>query len=114
MVYSPDDELVISRGFCLGPATNNVAEYHATIVLLIKSSSLGISHMVVRLDSQLVVSYLNRVYIVRNPILLQLYLCACFLERYFYYIRYEHIPRELKMMSDSLANYILNWHLAHI
>lgn len=83
-------------------------------LFLIEASSLGISHMVVRLDSQLVVSQLNRVYVVRNPALLRLYLRICLLERSFDYIHYEHIPRELNLVTDSLANYILNWHLAHI
>ena len=70
MIYSLDDELVSSRRFCLGPATNNVAEYHAIIGILTKASSLGISHMVVRLYSQLIVSQLYHGYVVRNPILL--------------------------------------------
>jgi ribonuclease H / adenosylcobalamin/alpha-ribazole phosphatase len=70
VVYSPDDDLVSLGGFCLGLATNNVVEYHYVIGLLTEASSLGISHMVVHLDSQLVVSQLNRVYTVHNPILL--------------------------------------------
>jgi ribonuclease HI len=37
------DEVVSSGGICLGPATNNMAEYHAVIGLLTQASSLGIS-----------------------------------------------------------------------
>ena len=114
VVYSHDDELVSLGGFFLGPTTNNVEKYHVDIGLLTKYSSLGISHMVILLDSQLMVSQLNLVYVFRNPIFLQPYLRICFLERSFDYIHYEHIPKELNTMRNLLANYILNWHLPHI
>ena len=34
VIYSPSGQLVSSRGACLGPATNNVAEYRVVIELL--------------------------------------------------------------------------------
>lgn len=114
VVYFPNDELVSSGGGCLGPKTNNVIEYHVVIGILTKASSLGISHMIVHLNSQLMVSQLNRIYAIYNPILLCIYLCICILEIYFDYIHYEHIPRELNSVTNSLANYVFYWHLAHI
>ena len=107
------DELVSSGGICLGPTTNNMAEYHAIIRLLTQSSSLGISCIIVNLDSQLMVYQLNRIYAICNPILLCLHLQVCRLERIFDYIEYRHIPRELNNVSDSLANYIMDRYLAH-
>jgi ribonuclease HI len=68
------DEVVSSRGIFLGPVTNNMAEYHAFIGLLTQASSLGISHIIVYLDSQLMVYQLNRIYAIHNPILLRLHL----------------------------------------
>jgi ribonuclease HI len=68
------DEVVSSRGICLGPTTNNMVEYHAVIGLLTQASSLGISCIIVDLESQLVVYQLNRIYAIRNPILLHLHL----------------------------------------
>jgi ribonuclease HI len=68
------DEVVSSGGICLGPATNNMAEYHAVIGLLTQASSLSISRIIIYLDSQLVVYQLNRIYAIRNPILLR-YTC---------------------------------------
>ena len=68
------DEVVISWGICLGPATNNMAEYHAVIGLLTQASSLGISRIVIYLDSQLMVYQLNRIYAIHSPILLRLHL----------------------------------------
>jgi ribonuclease HI len=108
------DEVVSLGGIFLGPATNNMAEYHAVIKLLTQASSLGISRIIVYLDSQLVVYQLNRIYAIRSPILLCLHLQVCCLERMFIYIEYRHIPRELNGVSDSLANYIMDRYLTHI
>ena len=41
------NEVVSSGGICLGPVTNNMAEYHAVIGLLTQASSLGISHIII-------------------------------------------------------------------
>ena len=68
VIYSPSGKLVAIGGTCLGPASNNVAEYRAIIELLWDALSCGITKLEVSLDSQLVVSQLNRVYQVRNPI----------------------------------------------
>jgi ribonuclease HI len=108
------DQVVSSGGICLGPATNNMAEYHVVIGLLTQASSLGISRIIIYLDSQLVVFQLNRIYAIRSPILLRLHLQVRRLERMFDYIEYRHIPRELNSVSDSLANYIMDRYLAHI
>ena len=61
-IYSPSGQLVATRGACLGPASNNVAEYRAIIELLWDALSHGITQLEVHLDSQLVVSQLNRAY----------------------------------------------------
>ena len=107
------DEVVSLGGICLGPTTNNMAEYHAVIGLLTQASSLGISHIIVNLDSQLVVYQLNRIYAIRNPILLRLHLRVRCLEQMFDFIKYQHIPRELNTISDSIANYIMDRYLSH-
>ena len=43
VIYSLSGQLVASEGACLGPATNNVAEYRAVIVLLWDALSHGIT-----------------------------------------------------------------------
>jgi ribonuclease HI len=88
-------------------------EYHAVIGLLTQASSLGMSCIIIYLDSQLVVYQLNRIYAFRSPILLCLHLQVRHLERMFDYIEYRHIPREVNSVSDSLANYIMDRYLAH-
>jgi ribonuclease HI len=90
------------------------AEYSAVIEFLRDTLSLGISHIRVYLDAQLVVSQLNRVYRVHDPTLHRRFLRVHLLEQNFDYITYFHIPRRLNQITDTLANQILDWHLAHI
>jgi hypothetical protein len=54
-IYAPTNELISLHGVCLGHTTNNIVEYRAVIEFLIDIISLGICHLVVCLDSQLVV-----------------------------------------------------------
>ena len=54
-IYAPTNELVSLWGVCFGRATNNIAKYSIVIELLIDAISLGIRHLAVRLNSQLVV-----------------------------------------------------------
>ena len=61
-IYSPTYELVILGGVCLGSMTNNIVEYQAIIGLLIESSSRGVDHLTIYLDSYFFVSHLNRIY----------------------------------------------------
>ena len=62
VIYSPSRQLVAYGGAFLGPVINNVAEYRAIIELLWYVMSRGVTQLEVRLDSQLVVSQLNRAY----------------------------------------------------
>ena len=110
----PSGQLVAAGGACLGLASNNVAEYRAVIELLWDALSRGITQLEVRLDSQLVVSQLNRAYQVRNPTLLRQFMQIRLLERHFEVITFNHIPRNQNSLTDAYANYILDWHLTHI
>src|SRR6202043_192560 len=74
VIYSPSDELVSMHGVSLSQTTNNIAEYSAVIELLSESISFGIRRLIVRLDSELVILQLNRIYAIRNPVLLRLFL----------------------------------------
>ena len=105
--------MLSSGGSCLGPTTNNLDEYSVVIELLVEVIHHGIDHLIVRLDSQLVVSHLNDIYSIQNPTLLWKYLRIKLLERQFQFITYEHVPRQLNYVSDAFANYVLDWHLRH-
>ena len=114
VIYSPSGQLVALGGACLGPASNNVAEYRVVIELLWDALSRGITQLEVRLDSQLVVFQLNRAYQVWNPILLRQFMQVRLLEIHFEFITFNHIPRNQNSLTDAYANYILDWHLTHI
>ena len=45
VIYSPSGQLVALGGTCLGPASNNVAEYRAIIELLWDALSHGITQL---------------------------------------------------------------------
>ena len=80
VIYDPAGELIDLQGICLGRTTNNVTEYSVVIELLTEASNLGISALLVNLDSQLVVLQLNNHYSVRNLHILRLYLHIRLLE----------------------------------
>ena len=84
------------------------------VELLVDAITLRIHHLVVRLDSQLVVLQLSNVYSIQSPTLLRIYLRIRLLERHFDYIEYQHIPRSLNTLTDALANYVLDRHLNHL
>jgi ribonuclease HI len=61
-IYAPTYDLISLHDICLGRATNNITEYSAVIELLTDAISFGIPHLIVCLDSQLVVLQLSNVY----------------------------------------------------
>jgi hypothetical protein len=60
-----------------------------------------------------VVSQLNGLYRICDPVLLRLFLRVRLLEHSFDVITYEHVPRRANELVDAYANYILDWHLHH-
>lgn len=111
VIYLPTDELVSIHGICLGQTTNNIVEYSAVIELLFDAISFGIHRLIVRLYLELIVLYLNGVYLVRSTSMLRMFLRVRLLETELDYIEYQHIPRNLNTLIDALANYVLNWNL---
>ena len=101
------------HGVSLGQKTNNIAEYSAVIDLLSDAISFGIRHLIIKLDLELIILHLNRIYAIRNPVLLRLFLKVRLLERKFNYIEYQHISRNLNTLADALANRVLKRHLQH-
>ena len=62
VIYSPSHELIHIDGICVGTTTNNQVEYDGVNGLLVAALQLGIHHLNVFLDSQLLVSQLNNHY----------------------------------------------------
>ena len=74
VIYTPMGQVLSSRGVCLQPYSNNVAEYSVVIELLQDAILHGVLSLEVRLNSKLVVSQLNGLYHVRDPTLLRRFL----------------------------------------
>ena len=74
VIYSPSHKLIHIDRICMGSATNNQAEYDGVNGLLVVALQLGVHHLDVFLDSQLLVSQLNNYYWVRDPYLFRKFL----------------------------------------
>ena len=72
----PTHELIHIDGICVAIATNSQAEYDGVIGLMATTLQLGILHINIFLDSQLLVSQLNNYYWVRDPCLFRKFLCT--------------------------------------
>ena len=73
VLYSSTHDLVSSGVVCIGPTTYNIVEYHAVIGLLTEIASRDIYHLVVFMDSHLVVFHSNHMYAIWNPTLLRIF-----------------------------------------
>jgi ribonuclease HI len=97
---------VVSRR--IGRATNNEAEYQAAIAGLEAALALGVQHVELRMDSQLVVRQLIGHYKVRNPRLQPLFARLLELRRRFDVFDANSIPRGQNRRADELANLALD------
>ena len=88
----------------IGPATHNVAEYHALIEGLKLARGYGIQHVRVYMDSEIVVDQVNGVSVVREAHLRELHEQARGLVTQFKSFRISWVPRELNAEADRLVN----------
>ena len=97
---TPIDEIARFIGF----ATNNVAEYRAVIAAVSRSKELGVTHLLIRTDSELVARHLTGQYRVKSPKLRPLYEEAKDLLGSIPSWEIVSIPREENREADRLAN----------
>lgn len=95
----------------LGHATNNVAEYTGLIRGLEKALELGLSDVLVRSDSELLVRQMNGEYRVKNEQLQELFAQAKALARQIGSVRFAHVYREQNAEADRLANLAMDGEL---
>ena len=107
VIYSPSHELIHIDEMCVGIATKNQAEYDDITGLLATFLQLGIHHLNVFLDSQLLVSQLNNHYRVHDPFLFRKFLHTKLIARAFDSITFTHVPRNLNSVADQMSNDIL-------
>jgi len=99
-----------SRSEFLGPATNNVAEYHAVLNALRDTRALSVETVAVISDSELVVRQLRGEYRVRKEHLARLYRQVKALEAQYSRVTYTSVPRDHPWIgrADALCNRILD------
>ena len=105
---SPSGVEVAGDGEVIGEATNNVAEYKGLIAGLERALSLGVTHLEVRMDSELVVRQMAGRYRVKHPGLVPLFRKARALVERLEGWDIRHVPREQNKRADRLANRALD------
>ena len=56
VIFTRENKVLSLGGSFLGLVTNNVAEYSTSIELLVEANTRGIERVIIKLDSELVVS----------------------------------------------------------
>ena len=94
----------------LGHQTNNFAEYEAVILAfealtkLVPSAERTQTEVVVKLDSELIVKQMNKIYKVKHPVLKQQQARLSQVAAAFDTVSFTHIPRAQNSDADALAN----------
>ena len=97
-------------GTYLGVATNNVAEWTGLLTGLEAALELGVDHLSVRLDSELVVKQISGHYRVKHEGLIPLHAKAKALLRQFAHVDVQHVRRKENAAADALVNLVLDAH----
>lgn len=92
----------------LGSATNNIAEYTALVRALQMAHELGLQHVAIFSDSELLVKQMNGEYRVKNADLRELYEEATELRSKFAKVTLTHVRREYNKDADRLCNEALD------
>jgi len=94
----------------IGEATNNQAEYQAVVLGLEQARRLKAAMLDFYLDSELVVSQLNREFKIKDQSLGSLFVRAWNLMVGFKSVKFHHIPREQNRGADRLVNQAIDSH----
>ena len=108
-LFDAGGEEIVGRGCYLGEKiTNNVAEYESLLRGMREARQLGVRHLRVCMDSQLVVRQVQGSYRVRHAGLQPLHAAVAKLRTAFVSFSIEHVRRENNRRADSLANRALD------
>jgi ribonuclease HI len=99
---------VVEEADVIGTATNNVAEYTALIKGLELARELGVTHLEVFSDSELMVKQMNGEYKVKHADMRPLYERASALRSKFAQVTLTHVRREQNARADLIGNEALD------
>jgi ribonuclease HI len=102
-IEQADGTIVELKEF-LGTQTNNVAEYRGLLAALRWAAEHGVSPLLIRSDSELLVRQMRGEYRVKNPGLQPLFDDARSLIHRIGTVTFEHVRREFNRDADRLAN----------
>lgn len=94
----------------LGHRTNNFAEYEAVILAfgelakIVPPASHKRTEVAVKMDSELVVKQMNKVYKVKHPVMKEQFARLTHAASAFGSVTFTHIPRAQNSDADALAN----------
>lgn len=114
IVYNDKKNILKEYSQTIGKTTNNDAEYQAVIFALKKMKTLfgkkNIKNyeILIKSDSQLLVSQLTGKYKIKDSNIQKLFIQAWNLKVDYHKVDFEHIPREQNKLADKLANEALD------
>ncbi len=108
VLTDPAGRDVEARGQCIGPATNNVAEYRALLAGLEAAGRAGADPLLVCMDSELVVRQMTGEYRVKNAGLKPLHAQARRALATLGRVRFTAVRREANERADALVNRALD------
>jgi ribonuclease HI len=83
--------------------TNNIAEYKAVILGLLKLRALGVTTCIIKTDSKVIGGQIEKDYSAKEPILMQYLATIRCLEKQFKGFTLQHIERNKNEEADTLA-----------
>ncbi|CEG48627.1 ribonuclease h [Plasmopara halstedii] len=94
--------------------TNNAAEYHGLVLALQMAQRHQVTHVHIRMDSQLIVRQMQGQYQVKAANLRRLYQQCKDLSAKLPHVTFTHVNREKNVKADQLANEVIDAHAASI
>jgi ribonuclease HI len=104
VLWNEEGEQIDSCFRFLGKGPNNEAEYHGVIDGMRMALKNAITHIEIKLDSNLIVNQMNGNWQVKAENLLHLYEQATCLQKQFQECTFIHIFRQFNKEADALAN----------
>ena len=116
VIFGPGQrKFVYEQGVFINHASNNEAEYRALLVGLEAAKGLGIKHLLIEGDSQLVVEQIAGAYKMKSEALRPFYASARkLIVKDFEFIGIRHIYRENNTYADGITKYILQTKRSYI
>lgn len=110
VIRNEGGELVATVSQFLGVRTNNYAEYEAVILAfqtlqkIVPREARGSTSVDVKLDSELVVKQVNKIYKVKHPVIKEQFARLGDALAPFGRVEFIHVPRAENSDADALAN----------